>query len=524
MHSKFIFLLIFLSTATVPFARQAHAQEAAALAVRQLWSDSDHARQAAKRTLLELGPKAIPHLIEQLKSLSLDNRPRFPTGKEQEGQLLLERFLDLSPEDQSEHTDNFQALNRINIRRRLEDDTIELLLQLKPEDVLPPLLDLLCWEGLEIASHQALLTRSWTTSMEGLVRIGSPAVGGLIKVIEGAKGKAISSANQKGVQSSELEIKTLTQNIQERAVRVLGRIGDGSVLPLLLNLECYNHGRMCQALEEAVNAILRKDPKNSGLTYQQLKPVSDREAFQEVEYIDENYGWAASDHSLWRTTDGGKSWAAIRKAATRRVSSVGEPYREGQGFIERIQVLDRNEGWILEDSALLHTTNGGASWKKYDPEDIGFNGFRFLDKYRGWSVAARNIYPDNEPSTWTGEIYGTTDGGTTWRKVSVEIPLDRTRLLDISIASPDNIWVVGDIIFNSRDKGKTWKEVDLPGGDGFYGRPSRIEFINSDVGWIIADGYLVTRDGGRSWSARSREEGIEDLMRLKRRGSIKQRR
>ena len=102
------------------------------------------------------------------------------------------------------------------------------------------------------------------------------------------------------------------------------------------------------------------------------------------------------------------------------------------------------------------------------------------------------------------------------------MPLDWTWLPDISIASPNNIWVVGDRILNSQDEGKTWKEVELESGNGFYGRPYRVEFIDSNTGWITADGYLVTQDGGKGWNPRSKEHGIEDILNIRSRNSRKQ--
>ncbi len=246
---------------------------------------------------------------------------------------------------------------------------------------------------------------------------------------------------------------------------------------------------------------------------QALEPKRVEEAFQEIEYLDQSYGWAATDHSLWLTTDGGQSWIERRKAPTRRVSSAAEPYREAQVFLERIQVISHSEGWILEDSALLHTEDGGATWEKHDPKKLDIRSFRFVDKRKGWYIAQHLFYGKDKPFTRAGEIYQTNNGGSTWRKVTVDRTLEWTWLLDIWVTSRKHIWVVGDVILNSRDLGKTWREVDLERGNGFYGRPYRVKFIDSTRGWIKADGYLVTTDGGENWNPRSQEQGIEDFRR-----------
>jgi len=50
------------------------------------------------------------------------------------------------------------------------------------------------------------------------------------------------------------------------------------------------------------------------------------------------------------------------------------------------------------------------------------------------------------------------------------------------VVSANNIWIVGDVILDSQDEGKTWKEVEIERGNGFYGRASRREFGDSNSG------------------------------------------
>jgi photosystem II stability/assembly factor-like uncharacterized protein len=285
-------------------------------------------------------------------------------------------------------------------------------------------------------------------------------------------------------------------------------------LTTLLSFLAFDLATSSYIQQDAVNAMIHHS------TNQQSSPKPIEMNFREFEYIDENYGWAATDHSLWQTINGGKSWKEIRTATMKKVSTAAEPYRESQGFIERIQILSRTEGWILEDSALLHTTDGGTSWKKYDPEYIDIRSFRFINRNKGWYIAQHLFYGENKPFRRAGEIYETQDGGLSWQKVPVSMSLEWVWLLDIGIASPNNIWIVGDVILHSQDRGKTWEEVDVERGNGFYGRASRIQFIDSNIGWITADGYLITTDGGKTWTPRSIEEGVEYLMNQKRRGPM----
>src|ERR1044072_8199875 len=175
MYSIIILILFMLAGMPHVYGRapQETAEEQATIAVRKLWSENDSVRQQGKRQLLELGAKAVPQLIELTKSLTLDRRPRFATGKEQEGEKLLERFLDLkNNKPMSEHRKDMEAFNAADIRPRLEADVAELFAGLNADSVLPSLVDLLKWEGLEFSSHTGLMWREWTPSMEALERRG----------------------------------------------------------------------------------------------------------------------------------------------------------------------------------------------------------------------------------------------------------------------------------------------------------------------------------------------------------------
>ena len=116
--------------------------------------------------------------------------------------------------------------------------------------------------------------------------------------------------------------------------------------------------------------------------------------FKIVEFVDDDFGWAARDHSLWKTEDGGTTWVVIRHSP---ISVVRESSgsRRSQTFIDRIQPLSRETGWILEDSSLLHTTDGGRHWNKFERDKLDIRSFRFLDEREGFFVAQRLQYGNN---------------------------------------------------------------------------------------------------------------------------------
>src|SRR6476620_33394 len=62
-------------------------------AIKQLWSPIDSERRNGIQRIQEIGAPAIEPLVELLSDLVHEQRPRFPTGKEEEGELALQMYL-----------------------------------------------------------------------------------------------------------------------------------------------------------------------------------------------------------------------------------------------------------------------------------------------------------------------------------------------------------------------------------------------------------------------------------------------
>jgi len=239
--------------------------------------------------------------------------------------------------------------------------------------------------------------------------------------------------------------------------------------------------------------------------------------FKIVEFADDEFGWAATDHSLWKTETGGRRWLPIRRSPNAVVRD-GTSSRRSQLFIDRIQPLSRDDGWILEDATLLHTTDGGRHWDKFKRDKLDIRAFRFVDQQHGFFVAERLHYGDNIEFWREAEIYRSSDGGRNWRKVQLKKRLEWIWLLDLWAASKDNIWVVGDVFLNSRDGGETWRPINFDHSGGLYGSGSHVEFVDASRGWIEGanGGFAVTTNGGRTWVQTSSDRQVRNLIKEKR--------
>ena len=94
-----------------------------------------------------------------------------------------------------------------------------------------------------------------------------------------------------------------------------------------------------------------------------------------------------------------------------------------------------------------------------------------------------------------GEVYRTSDGGTTWSKVwTVE-----SRITNIFFINNQRGWLSGDRGFIARttDGGLTWSKEPAPTSADL----TSIFFINEQTGWVVGleSTILFTRDGGLTW-------------------------
>lgn len=247
------------------------------------------------------------------------------------------------------------------------------------------------------------------------------------------------------------------------------------------------------------------------------------EDLSRVFFADAENGWAIGDKGVvLRTSDGGRHW-------TRQDSHTELP-------LANLFFSDKKHGWILtggtkgvdlrdllnpEESLLLLTTNGGETWTRVP--GINALAIQFTSEQDGW--AAGNY----------ASILKTSDGGKTWRSVSVPPTAlpgpveERDRVLaftDLSFASPREGWIVGNrfgergseagTILHTTDGGASWKALPSPapraGVNGAIVRQfHHLKFFSSSAGVLLADieragdttsVIYSTVDGGRSWQER----------------------
>lgn len=229
---------------------------------------------------------------------------------------------------------------------------------------------------------------------------------------------------------------------------------------------------------------------DGGQTWTESFALEGRKDFKSVAFADENNLWAVgNDHYtgderwlIYHSSDQGETWTKI---------DPGFEVYEQLEYLEQVQFLDAQTGFIKAEDQLIKTTDGGTNWTALaEPESISYYDFetiQFLDEQHGWMAGSELIAK-------------TTDGGTTWEIVYEQDSMS-PEITNIQFLSTDLGYVIqerGDMM-KTTDGGENWTELstfisfDL----------NDLHFISADTGFIVGDGgrILTTVDGGEEFSS-----------------------
>ena len=181
--------------------------------------------------------------------------------------------------------------------------------------------------------------------------------------------------------------------------------------------------------------------------------------------LDVNIGWALTDTAVIRTTDGGATWLTASPSGL-----SGSP---STAFF-----LDASTAWLAVMGAdpttgtLFHTSDGGATWS---PVAVPFGGgsLKFVDAMHGWELVGLSAGMSHEAVA----VYRTNDGGATWTRAIIDDPSvpgfsDSLPLVGdkngISALDANHAWVTGAqpsddfiYVYATQDGGTSWVHQDF---------------------------------------------------------------
>lgn len=225
-------------------------------------------------------------------------------------------------------------------------------------------------------------------------------------------------------------------------------------------------------------------------------------------FINPSLGWILSNNyddqagwlgEIWKTTDGGATWA---------LQITLNQYLRSAGFADSLT------GWVGTvfdpDSLLYQTTDGGASWSLVEnipePRPRGICGI---------SVVNDSVMYASGRYSGPARVIKTTDRGTSW--TSMDLSAHAGALVDCHFFSPESGFVVGSnssdyvngyarVLFTS-DGGNSW--ITRYAGSRLGELAWKIQFLTETTGYVSIEKfsagptyYLKTTDGGTTWNDR----------------------
>jgi photosystem II stability/assembly factor-like uncharacterized protein len=218
---------------------------------------------------------------------------------------------------------------------------------------------------------------------------------------------------------------------------------------------------------------------------------------------------------MYRSSDGGKTWAHIGLETTRQIGRVIVHPRDPNTVF--VAALGHAYG-PHADRGVYRSKDGGATWQKvlYKGDGVGAIDVAFDPSnpqilYAAMWAVRRPPWFIYAPANGPGSgLFKSIDGGNSWTPLTTGLPAEGLGRMGIAIsaANPKRIYVIADAkeggLFRSEDAGATFTKVS---GDnriwtrGWYFEKVTADPRNADVVYVPNTGVYKSVDGGKTWGA-----------------------
>ena len=233
---------------------------------------------------------------------------------------------------------------------------------------------------------------------------------------------------------------------------------------------------------------------------------------------------------IFKSTDGGKTWAHVGLGDVQQVgrlivhptdpdivfvAGLGHPY----GPNEERGVFRTTDGGQTWEKVLYIDHNTGAIQVEFDPTNPEILFADMWEHREGPWENARFSGPNSG-------LYKSTDGGTTWRRLTTGLPTAEQGLgrigVGIAPSDPNRMYATVDArqnggIYRSDDAGESWMRIHtdrrLWGRGGDFGE-IRVHPDNPDVVFVGNIASYRSDDGGATWTSIKGAPGGDDYHRI----------
>lgn len=233
---------------------------------------------------------------------------------------------------------------------------------------------------------------------------------------------------------------------------------------------------------------------------------------------------------IYKSTDAGKTW-------------INTGLRDGQQ-IGGLAIDPRNENIVFaavlghpygpnEERGVYRTTDGGKSWQRVLYKDENTGAVQVTIDPVNSNIVYADLWAGRqgpwENGAWNGKesgLFKSTDGGTTWTKLTTGLPTTEQGLgrigFCIAPSNPNRLYATVDAgkyggIYRSDDAGQSWTNMNTD--ERLWGRGSdfaevKVDPTNADIVYSANVVVWKSTDGGKTWSGFRGAPGGDDYHRI----------
>lgn len=235
-------------------------------------------------------------------------------------------------------------------------------------------------------------------------------------------------------------------------------------------------------------------------------------------------------NGMYRSSDAGKTWTHLGLEDNQQIGGLAvDPKNENKVFIA---ALGRPYG-PNEERGVYRSLDGGQTWKKVLYIDENTGAIQVTIDPNNSDIVFADLWAGRqgpwENGAWNGKesgLYKSTDGGTTWRKITKGLPTTEQGLgrIGFCIAPSDSKRMYATVdagreggIYRSDDAGESWYRIQTD--NRYWGRGSDFAEVKCDPknADIVYSANVVTWksiDGGKKWTAFRGAPGGDDYHRI----------
>jgi photosystem II stability/assembly factor-like uncharacterized protein len=233
---------------------------------------------------------------------------------------------------------------------------------------------------------------------------------------------------------------------------------------------------------------------------------------------------------IYKTTDGGKTWINTGLKEAQQIGGLAiDPANENRVFAA---ALGHPYG-PNKERGVYRTTDGGKSWQQVLYIDENTGAIQVTLDPKNSSIVYAALWAGRqgpwENGAWNGKesgLFKSTDGGTTWKKLTKGLPgtdqgLGRIGFC-IAPSDPNRLYATVDAgqqggIFRSDDAGESWYVVAKD--NRYWGRASDFAELktdprNADIVYSANIAAWKSTDGGKTWNEFRGAPGGDDYHRI----------